>query len=87
MMRTFEDGKEHTAERAANTSKGVRILKIRTAPLTDESGATISVHETVEEGDMARLRELIGRTAQVNADTAKGLERLAEQYDYERLTP
>jgi hypothetical protein len=39
----------------------------------------------VEQGDMARLRELIDGVETLDPDAAAGLRALAEAYDYEAL--
>ncbi|MBU4449581.1 MAG: CHASE domain-containing protein, partial [Proteobacteria bacterium] len=49
VVKTFQDGQTHTAEREANTLQGTRSLLITTAPLTGPDGKVISVHETVED--------------------------------------
>ena len=47
---------------------------------------TAAMRNAVEEGDMGRLLELIGQAEKIDADVAKGLYVLADQYDYEALS-
>ena len=43
------------------------------------------MRQTVAEGDMVRLAELIRQVEKVDRNVARGLQALADRYDYERL--
>ncbi len=45
-----------------------------------------SMAKAVEEGDMATLRDWITRSARLDAEAARCLQGLADQYDYEKLS-
>lgn len=44
-----------------------------------------ALRQTVEEGDIARLRELIAEVKEKNTAVALGLQALADRYDYQQL--
>lgn len=46
----------------------------------------LEMNAAVESGDMAVLRTLLPRVAQINDRVARGLELLAKEYDYQKLT-
>lgn len=60
-------------------------------PLAVESLTTLpeelvsTMRQAVDEGDMARLSELIDRVKKIDGVAARGLKALADRYDYERL--
>jgi PAS domain S-box-containing protein len=66
--------------------------KVDVQPLTREDLSALPValrqamRQTVDEGDMARLRELIIQVEEKEAATAHKLRNLANQYDYETLS-
>ena len=61
-------------------------------PLTREDLAALpeelrqAMRQAVDEGDMAKLQELIAQVEETDAATARKLRNVAEQYDYETLT-
>ena len=74
------------ADEANNSSRYVTFR-----PLTIESvhalpkDVVVAMRQTVAEGNMSRLTELIAQVRAINSDTAKGLQELADQYEYEHL--
>ncbi len=56
-------------------------------PLTGEDSAALrqAMSQAVDEGDMARLKDLIARIEKTDAELAHKLGSLASQYDYEGL--
>jgi PAS domain S-box-containing protein len=74
------------ADEAANSSKHVN-----SRPLTIESvnalpkDVVVAMRQAVAEGNMSRLAELIAQVKTINSNTAKGLQDLADQYEYEHL--
>ncbi len=64
---------------------------IKAAPLTAESMAALpkdiieAMRQAVEEGDMARLTELVAQVEKIDSATARGLQVLTDRYDYEKL--
>jgi len=64
---------------------------IKSAPLTAESQAALpnlmveAMRQAVEEGDMARLTELVAQVEEIDSTTARGLQLLTDRYDYEKL--
>jgi CheY-like chemotaxis protein len=64
---------------------------IEAAPLTAESLAALpnlmveAMLQAVEEGDMARLTELVAQVEEIDSATARGLQLLTDRYDYEKL--
>jgi len=71
-----ETGKPRSTTRA--------ITRGELASLPEELVA--AMRETVENGDMVALKELIGRVEQLNAEAAHELQRLAKNYDYAKLS-
>lgn len=57
VVKTFQDGQMHTAEREATTSQGIRSLVITAVALTDPDGKVISVHQTMEDVTERRRSE------------------------------
>jgi len=47
VLKTFQDGQVHTAEKETTTLQGVRTMFITSVPLTDPDGKISSVHETL----------------------------------------
>jgi len=45
----------------------------------------VALRRAVEEGDIARLRELIAKVKEKDSNVASGLQALADRYDYEQL--
>ncbi|MEI6263274.1 MAG: ATP-binding protein, partial [Deltaproteobacteria bacterium] len=64
---------------------------LKAAPLTAESIAALpkdiveAMRQAVEEGDMARLTELVAQVEKIDSATARGLQVLTDRYDYEKL--
>ena len=64
---------------------------IKAAPLTAESITALpkdiieAMRQAVEEGDMARLTELVAQVEKIDSTTARGLQMLTDRYDYEKL--
>jgi CheY-like chemotaxis protein len=64
---------------------------IEAAPLTAESMAALpklmieAMRQAVEEGDMTRLTGLVAQVEKIDSATARGLQALADRYDYEKL--
>ena len=44
------------------------------------------MRQAADEGDMAKLQELIDQVEETDAATARKLRKLAAQYDYEKIT-
>jgi len=65
--------------------------RLETAPLTAQSLAAVpkdviqSMRQSVAEGDMARLAELIAKVETIDGAAAHALQALADQYEYEKL--
>jgi CheY-like chemotaxis protein len=61
-------------------------------PLTAEALAALpqelvsAMRQAVAEGDMARMAELIEQAKKIDNVAARGLQALADRYDYEKLT-
>jgi CheY-like chemotaxis protein len=64
---------------------------LRVPSLTAQDLATLpqelraALRQSVEEGDIGRLRELIARIKEHDADTAQGLQALADEYEYDKI--
>jgi signal transduction histidine kinase/CheY-like chemotaxis protein/CHASE1-domain containing sensor protein len=73
VVKTFQDGQVHTAEREVATSGGTRTVFMTSMPLAGPDGRIMSVHETVEDITERRQveRERIARGAAEEASRAK----------------
>ncbi len=64
----------------------------KAAPLTMESIAALpqdiveAMRQAVEEGNMARLTELVAQVEKIDSATARGLQALTDRYDYKKLS-
>jgi PAS domain S-box-containing protein len=64
---------------------------LRAPSLTAQDLATLpqelraALRQSVEEGDISRLRELIARIKEHDVNTAQGLQALADEYEYDKI--
>jgi CheY-like chemotaxis protein len=72
---------EEAALRVESMSAGLMPEAIVTLP----EGLIEAMRQALEEGDMTRLRELIGQVEELDSAAARTLQELADRYDYEKL--